>query len=531
MVHKVDSLSALVERANALHTLIVGHLIAYAALGMILAITLSRAVEQVEHIQFAKLKQDLQGQVNLSGKRVSEDNLCAWWDSIDVLPDPSKLSPDAAVRKTAEQKSQDLINSTRAQCAATHPYTVEFKYFDFPFSFNLQYWAFAVPFLFLIAAGFLYRLWRERTLIYVAGREIYSGLDAGEDIPLSSALLFGSTPMGPSMSAQTVKITEGLLGAAFLGVVGYVLSLLASIWSQLGPDALIPLLKIYCLACLFMLCFVADCSRRIRMEIETWFGSELPRGWSFPWSAIRHPFQTVRASLHRFVPLRASALVASALATSSLFLACGIQGCAGTKVNGIELLKFNTGAFWYLNDLMDPTWKIIGRGTYALGILVAAVALLAVALSFISKIRTETIFTNAAYRCLVLFSAFVVIYELAWGDFLLTVWPFYLFALVLSLLLALNTTRARLAGWVRSSIGGNTKIYGRAFWVYSAFLSLTGIVYLIQQRFWGVLVFATSQLLLLRSVSEARRIKVQKGQASKISGESTGMCVTEDRPA
>jgi hypothetical protein len=249
--------------------------------------------------------------------------------------------------------------------------------------------------------------------------------------------------------------------------------------------------------------------------VEEWFGQQLPCTKIPSQIAIVAAVGRAWLFARRTVTLYASAVLGGGFAVTSLFLACGVSGCGGKKVNGLELFKVRTPASWYLNELMDPPWKQIGQGIYVLGIFLATAALISLFVSFIRKSWLTQVFSNSVYAYLVLFSALFLFYELAWGDIVLTIWPLYSLALCLCLVLASRRARRRIAGWSSRIDGKNTRMYSAGFVFYTSLLAAYGAATLARDRFWGVLAFATGQFLLFRCVHIARAEKAQESPPPK----------------
>lgn len=511
MEHNADALSALAKRADDLHSLIVKHSIVYIAVGLILVITLTKAKYQVELADLAQFKQDLQAQVDVSGDEYSSDklaNLCTpLWDTYDIKPDSHQETAGLDAIAAAKTQEAKLIGGMKTKCDAMRPYIVETRLFDFPFNFDLQYWIFAVPMLFLPVAGYLSRLWYERRIVVAAGRHIYALLRSGSgpswQVPLDGALTFSGSGKRPSLGEQTTTNTELLLGFSIAGLAVYVFVLLYFICSQLDKMFVYPLVKIYGLMSVALVCFLIDCSTRLRRELEEWVGDRLPinrllhRFTAFGRMAA-HNF---RPSLRRAIPLNGSALAAGCLGVASLFLAAGVTGCQEVKVDGYELLKPHSNATWYFTSPFDDSWNWFGRATYAAGVCLAVLALLVALVSIRRRYFSKRIFSHTAPGYLILVSSVYCLYELAWSDYLLGLLWIALAAFCFSL--AISSAKVRL--WFgKRWAGGSAHLYGTGLASYNLFLALLGVVLAAKGRFWGVVAFVASQFLMLLCVDIAR---------------------------
>jgi len=240
------SLESLSKKIAELHSSAVKVLLAATAISVILLITFGRAVEQVRMTDLPSLDTALQREVNISGLEIQANEVCGWWDSVDVQPAPGIVPNSSPEGRAAAARAKALIEGMQYKCQASSPYVVQFKYFDYPFSFDLQYWAFALPPLFILAFGYLAWQWSQCVLLGRAGNQLLQrSTESFDSISLEGALQFGSSNERRWPARWLEWGAEAILSVVFFSVSVVLFYRLSIIWEHLAALAIEPLIKLY----------------------------------------------------------------------------------------------------------------------------------------------------------------------------------------------------------------------------------------------------------------------------------------------
>lgn len=238
---------------------------------------------------------------------------------------------------------------------------------------DLRYWIFILPPLFFLSAIYLHILRMKIELLKAVAASRLSHANWAEITEVDRLYFEGNSPYMRFPS----NMGAGIFIACYLFLPVYLFLSGASFWSYWATSSLVVLGFVIMSFALYSFSYAHFVTVRVNREISRL--TNLPIKHTFTDKALgksKHILQRVAHLLNPRIPLSSGAL----LILLTLWLTITKTGCEATPYKGYQVLLGEEGADWYTSlGLFEGTslfLSTIGRVTYAMALMLAAVTIL-----------------------------------------------------------------------------------------------------------------------------------------------------------